>query len=90
MMGLHCARARGFGSKQVKQGSVCRVLTSIKKANKFCCVYSIVKDIQFRGYLFKPNISLKIILTFFCPLNISFFSQTFEEDQEICFPHVIP
>ena len=60
---LHCAGARGFGSQHIKQGSAHKVLTSIKKANKFCCAYSIVKGIQFRKYLFKSNISLKIILT---------------------------
>ena len=86
---LHCAGARGFGSKHIKQSSAHKVLTSIKKANKFCCAYSIVKGIQFRRYLFKSNISLKIILTL-CPLNIFFFSQTCEEHQETCFVHVIP
>lgn len=86
---LHSAGAKGFGSKQVKQGSARKVLTFIKKANKFCCAYSIVKGIQYKRYLFKSNISLKIILTL-CPLNIFFFSQTCEENQETCFVHVIP
>lgn len=38
------------------------VLASVKKANKFS-LYSIVKGIEFKVYLFKPNISLKIAFT---------------------------